>query len=160
MSFQTSMLTSQGKRMTLPLSITASSINVLTFSPFYSHTCGIWRLPGQGSNRSCSCLPTPQTQQRRIQATSVTYMAACGNDGSLTHRARPGIEPASSRRQHQVLHPLSHNGNSNLLIFNDLIFLISLTKYNKEQVMTVSFFFFLFPSSSFSPLLHCPTAHH
>ena len=28
---------------------------------------------------------------------------------------RPGIEPTSSERQHQVLYVLSHNGNSNLL---------------------------------------------
>ena len=34
--------------------------------------------------------------QRGIQATSATYMAAHGNAGSLTHRARPGIEPMSS----------------------------------------------------------------
>ena len=27
---------------------------------------GIWRVPGQGSNWSCCCQPTPQPQQRRI----------------------------------------------------------------------------------------------
>ena len=40
--------------------------------------------------------PLPQTQQHRIQATSATYTTACGNARSLTHRERPGIEPASS----------------------------------------------------------------
>ena len=31
---------------------------------------------------------------------------------SLTHWARPGIEPTSSQTLYQVLNPLSHNGNS------------------------------------------------
>ena len=58
---------------------------------------GIWRFPGQGSNRSCSHRPTPQPQQRGIQAASATYTTAHGNARSLTHGARPGIEPATSR---------------------------------------------------------------
>ena len=35
-------------------------------------------------------------QQRRIQAVPVTYTAAHGNAGSLAHRWRPRIEPATS----------------------------------------------------------------
>ena len=50
--------------------------------------------PGLGPNKSC--WPTPQPQQCRIQNTSVTYTTAHGNAGSLTHWARPGIEPATS----------------------------------------------------------------
>ena len=50
----------------------------------------------RGSNWSYSLWPTPQPQQCRIQATSVTYTTAHGNTGSLTHRARPEIEPATS----------------------------------------------------------------
>ena len=38
----------------------------------------------------------PQPQQRRIWASSVTYTTAHGNTRSLTHWARPGIEPAFS----------------------------------------------------------------
>ena len=38
----------------------------------------------------------PQPQQRRIRATSVTYTTAHGNARSLTHGARPGIEPTAS----------------------------------------------------------------
>ena len=53
-----------------------------------------------------------------IPAASVTYGAACSNTRSLTHWARPGIEPASSWRQHGVLNLLSHNGNSTLEYFN------------------------------------------
>ena len=49
--------------------------------------------PGQRSNQSCSCRPTPQPQQRGIRATSATYATAHGNAGSLTHSVRPGIEP-------------------------------------------------------------------
>ena len=37
------------------------------------------------SNQSCSCWSTPQPQQRRIQASSMTYTAAHSNSGSLTH---------------------------------------------------------------------------
>ena len=48
-----------------------------------------------GSNWSCSHQPMPEPQQRGIQATSVTYTTAHGNAGSLTHRARPRIEPAT-----------------------------------------------------------------
>ena len=47
-------------------------------------------------NQSYSCLPTPQPQQRRIQAMSLTYITAHGSTGSLTHSARPGIEPTFS----------------------------------------------------------------
>ena len=39
---------------------------------------------------------TPQPQQRRIRAASVTYTTAHGNTGYLTHRASPGIEPKTS----------------------------------------------------------------
>ena len=57
----------------------------------------------QGSNQSCSCRRTPQPQQSEIWATSVTHAAACGNTGSLTHWARPGIKPASSQRRCRVM---------------------------------------------------------
>ena len=43
--------------------------------------------------------------------------AGCSKSGSLTHWARPGIEPESSQRQ-QVLNPLSHNRNSRVGLFN------------------------------------------
>jgi len=51
---------------------------------------------GWGSNRSCSHPPTPQPQQHRIWTESATYTTAHGNAGSLTHWARPGIEPTTS----------------------------------------------------------------
>ena len=70
-------------------------MNNFLFS-FLGHTRGIWRFPGQGSNQSFSHWPSPQPQQCQIQATSSTYTTAHGNAGSLTHWARPGIEPASS----------------------------------------------------------------
>ena len=49
-----------------------------------------------GSNQSYNCRPTPQPQQRGIQTPPVTYSTAHGNARSLTHWARPGIEPVSS----------------------------------------------------------------
>ena len=36
------------------------------------------------------------SQQLGIGAASATYTAAHGNAGSITHGARPGIEPSSS----------------------------------------------------------------
>ena len=39
---------------------------------------------------------TPQPQQRRIRAASATYTISQGNAGSLTHWARPRIEPETS----------------------------------------------------------------
>ena len=56
--------------------------------------------------------PTPQPLQHQIQATSAPYTAACGNTGSWTPWARPGMEALSSRTLYQVLNPLSHHGNS------------------------------------------------
>ena len=43
------------------------------------------------------------------------------NIGSLTHWARPGIRPTCSQRQHQVLIPLSHNGNSCFFLLNQTL---------------------------------------
>ena len=40
--------------------------------------------------------PIPQPQQRGTKAMSVTYTTAHGNASSLTHWARPGIEPTTS----------------------------------------------------------------
>ena len=39
----------------------------------------------------------PEPQQHRIQATSMTHTTAHNSTGSLTHWARPGIEPATTR---------------------------------------------------------------
>ena len=47
-------------------------------------------------NPICSCQPMPQPRQHWIRAASVTYAPACSNARSLTPRARPGMEPASS----------------------------------------------------------------
>ena len=55
------------------------------FSFAFSVCCGIRGFPGQGSNRSYSCRPTPQPQQRQIRATSATCTTAHGNTKSLTH---------------------------------------------------------------------------
>jgi len=43
-----------------------------------------------------TCQPMLYPQQHQNWATSVTYTTAHGNAGSLTHWARPGIEPATS----------------------------------------------------------------
>ena len=66
------------------------------FFAFLGRTTSIWKFPGQGSKQNHRCQPAPQPQQHRIQAVSVTYTTNYSNARSLTHRARPGIEPASS----------------------------------------------------------------
>ena len=81
-------------------------------------TCSIWRFPGQRSNQSCSCRPTPQPQQHQIWAASVTYGSACGIAGSFAHWIKPGVELVSSWIQHWVLNLPNHNGN--FLLFCNL----------------------------------------
>ena len=78
-----------------------------------SRTRGIWRFPGQGSNLSCCFQSMPESQQHQIQATSATYTRARGNTGSLTHWARPGMEPATSWFL-VGLFPLCHDRNANI----------------------------------------------
>ena len=51
---------------------------------------------GQGSNQSYSCQPTPQTQQRQIQATYATYTTGHSKAGLLIYWVGPGIERTSS----------------------------------------------------------------
>ena len=71
--------------------------------------------PGVESELQLQSIPWPH----RIRATSATCAAACGNSGSLTHWTRPGMELASSQRQHRILNPLNHNGNFPFAHFND-----------------------------------------
>ena len=68
----------------------------LSLSFSYGHTCSIWKLPGCGSNQSCSCQPTPQPQQHWIQAASVTYTGVHGSARFLIHWARLRINLESS----------------------------------------------------------------
>ena len=56
----------------------------------------MWKFPGVGANQSFCCQPTPRPQQCQIGAASATYTTVHGNAQSLTHWARPGIEPKSS----------------------------------------------------------------
>ena len=53
-------------------------------------------VPRLGVYWSCSRQPAPEPQQCRIWATSATYTTAHGNTRSITHWARPGMEPVSS----------------------------------------------------------------
>ena len=53
-------------------------------------------VPRLAVEQSCSCWPTPEPQQQKIQAASATYSTVHSNARSLTHWARPRIEPASS----------------------------------------------------------------
>ena len=68
-------------------------IIVMFFAFFRAAPAAYGGSKAKGLNRSYSCWPTPQPQQCQILATSVTYTTAHGNAGSLTHLARPGINP-------------------------------------------------------------------
>ena len=67
-------------------------------------------IPRLGVQR-CSHRPTLQPQQHLIQAVLATYTTAHDNAGSLTHRARLGIEPATLWFLVGFV-PLSQDGNS------------------------------------------------
>ena len=54
----------------------------------------------------------PELQQHGIRAMSVTHTTAHGNTRSLTHWARPGIEPATSWFLVRFVNPLCHDRNS------------------------------------------------
>ena len=88
-----------------------------THSFFFFLQSHLWHMevPRLGSNQSCSFQPTPQPQQCQIPATAATYNTVCSNAGSLTHWARPGIQPTYSQIPHQVLNMLSHSWNSHIL---------------------------------------------
>ena len=47
-----------------------------------------------------------------IRAVFATHTTSCGNARSLTHWARPGIQPTSSQTPCQILNLMSYNGNS------------------------------------------------
>ena len=55
-----------------------------------------WHMEVPRLNWICSWQDTPQPQQCRIPAVSVTYTTTHGNARSLTHWERPGIKPTSS----------------------------------------------------------------
>ena len=69
----------------------------LVFLPFLGLLlCHMEGIPSYGSNQSCSQQPIPEPQQHGIWAASSTYTTAHSNTGSLTHWARPGIDPTTS----------------------------------------------------------------
>ena len=91
------------------------------FFPFQGHTLGIQRSPGQGSNQSYSCRPTPQPRQ------------------ILTHLSRPGIDQGSNPQPHgsqSDSFSLRHDGNSYLGFFYILIC------YDDLQIFVKLFFHF------------------
>ena len=65
------------------------------FRPHLQHM----EVSGPGVKSELQLWSLPQPPQQQIWAASVIYAAACGNARSLTHWARPRIEPASSKRQ-------------------------------------------------------------
>ena len=87
---------------------------MIDFFFFFLFTLHLWRMeiPKPRIELELQLQPTPQIQQHQTQATYGIYASAYCNAKFLTHWARPGTELTSSQRQHWVLNPLSHNGNS------------------------------------------------
>ena len=63
---------------------------------FFRAALSAYRSSQVGFNQSYSCQPVSHPQQCRIWASYATYTRTHSNAGSLTHQARPGIEPTSS----------------------------------------------------------------
>ena len=74
------------------------------------------------SSRSCSCWPMPQPEQHRSQATSMTYTTAHSNARSLTHCARPRIEPETSWFLVRFVNHWATMGTPKELVFTCLCF--------------------------------------
>ena len=86
------------------------------FFSFYSHTCGIWKILGQGSNQSCNC-GLHHSHGNTGFKLQPRPMLQHGNAISLTNWTRPEFKPASSQRWCQIFNLLSHNENSHSWIF-------------------------------------------
>ena len=106
-----------------------SHIHTTTFFFFLGPHPRHMEVPRLGSSQSYDCRPMPQPQPRQIQASSATYTTAPSNARSLTHWARPGIEPASSRTLCWVLSLLSHNRNCHIITSNKHLFSASKAQY-------------------------------
>ena len=63
---------------------------------FFSHTCSVWKFPGQGWNPSCSC----------------SLRHSCSNAISSTHCTRLRVESMLPQRPRRVLNRLCHRGNA------------------------------------------------
>ena len=104
----------------------------------------MWRFPGYGWSWNYSCRPTPQPQQHQSRSTSATYTTAEDNARSLSHWARPGIEPASlwilvrflSAETQQELHLYCMN-----FALSTFIFFYKDFKDKKEKFLDFGLFF-------------------
>ena len=97
----------------------------LSFFFFFRAIPAACEVPRLGVTQSCSCWPTPHSQQQQIQAASATYTATYGNTGSSIHWARPGME----RKLRQVLNLLSHSGNGSPLFKREGLFIYLLAVF-------------------------------
>ena len=121
------------------------SVNIVGVCSHYTHFPPLFTaahvaygsVQARGQIRAATAQPMPQLQKCQIGAVSVNYVTACGNMGSLTHKVRPGIKPASSQRLFQVLNPLSHSGNSHYTHFN--------LPFNPCWVLDLKVTFYLMP---------------
>ena len=80
------------------------------------HPLGKLKLPGLGSNRSCSAWPIPQPQSHRIRATHVTYATTFSNTGSFNPLKEARDQAHILIDISWVVNLLSHNGNSGTVI--------------------------------------------
>ena len=108
------------------------------FSFFFGCTHGIWKFPGQGSNWSHSCWPTPQPKQLRIRTMLVNYTTTHGNGESLTPPLRPGIKPASSWILFRFVSVASQQNSQSSSFLPPISQTLPHPKYTELQVTTIS----------------------
>ena len=108
--------------------------------PYLQHL----EVPRPGVKLELQQRPTPQPSQFWIQGESATYVTDGSNAGSLTHQVRPGIEPASSCRQFQVLNLLSHNRNFWPLGLKLIIIQIIITSFWVPGNTTIIYNYYFF----------------
>ena len=87
------------------------------FILFIAHLSHI-KSPGPGFESELQLPATAAATATPDPSSSATCAAACGNTGSSTHWARPGMESASSPTPCQVLNLPSHSGNSSCETFS------------------------------------------
>ena len=94
------------------------------------------------SNQSCSRRPTPEPQQRRIRAVSVTYTTAHWQHWIVNSRSEARDRTRNLMVPSWIRYPLSHDGNSSYLTYKISIcfsnnVILNLLKYTGVQEFSV-----------------------
>ena len=81
----------------------------------------------------------PQPQHRQIRVTSAIYTTAHGNARSLTHWARPGMEPASPWMLVRCLNCWARTGTPQLLVKHSIPFYTLSSFLQQQEALTATY---------------------